>query len=149
MSDDKDPPVDELAKASVEQQKPTIEDADDDDVSAAAAATQQQNDAGSSSGAAGGPIVSLQDLLAEQEELEKDYAAVLGGSDEKCCTYSKVTCDAPACVRVCACLFACVCDNDKCKNQYRHDCSTQNQFSLLPTKKKNRVTLNDKHCTPV
>lgn len=39
-----------------------------------------------------GPIVSLQELLAEQEELEKDYAAVLGGSDEKCCTYSKVTC---------------------------------------------------------
>lgn len=35
-------------------------------------------------------IMTLQDVLDEQEELENAYAAVLGGSDEKNCTYSKV-----------------------------------------------------------
>lgn len=35
-------------------------------------------------------IVTMQDVLDEQDELEKEYAAVLGGSDHKCCTYSKV-----------------------------------------------------------
>lgn len=37
-------------------------------------------------------ILTMQDVLDEQDELEKEYAAVLGGSDHKCCTYSKV-CD--------------------------------------------------------
>lgn len=38
----------------------------------------------------GDEILTMQDVLDEQEELEKEYAAVLGGSDHKCCTYSKV-----------------------------------------------------------
>lgn len=35
-------------------------------------------------------ILTMQDVLDEQDELEKEYAAVLGGSDHKCCTYAKV-----------------------------------------------------------
>lgn len=41
-------------------------------------------------GDGGEQIVTMQDVLDEQDELEKEYAAVLGGSDHKCCTYSKV-----------------------------------------------------------
>lgn len=34
--------------------------------------------------------VTMVDILKAEEELEQESAAVLGGSDEKCCTYAKV-----------------------------------------------------------
>lgn len=36
-------------------------------------------------------IITLMDVLEQENEMEKEYAAVLGGSDEKFCTYSKVS----------------------------------------------------------
>lgn len=48
------------------------------------------NETAEMSDADGEQILTMQDVLDEQDELEKEYAAVLGGSDHKCCTYSKV-----------------------------------------------------------
>lgn len=45
------------------------------------------------SGCGGGaeePVVSLAEVLAENEELEKEARAVLGGSDHERCSYSQV-----------------------------------------------------------
>lgn len=36
------------------------------------------------------PVVSLAEVLAENEELEKEARAVLGGSDHERCSYSQV-----------------------------------------------------------
>lgn len=36
-------------------------------------------------------IVTLKDVLAEQNAQDMEYAAVLGGSDHKSCTYAKVS----------------------------------------------------------
>lgn len=36
-------------------------------------------------------ILTMVDVLEQEEKLEKEYAATLGGSDEKCCTYSRVS----------------------------------------------------------
>lgn len=36
-------------------------------------------------------IVTMKDVLAEQEAQDMEYAAVLGGSDHKSCTYAKVS----------------------------------------------------------
>lgn len=36
-------------------------------------------------------IITLNDVLDEQKELDLEYAAVLGGSDHKSCTYAKVS----------------------------------------------------------
>lgn len=36
------------------------------------------------------PCVTMVDILEREKELEEEYAAVLGASDEKCCTYTKV-----------------------------------------------------------
>lgn len=38
----------------------------------------------------GEKVVTMMDVLQEQEEFEDDVNAVLGASDEKNCTYSKV-----------------------------------------------------------
>lgn len=35
-------------------------------------------------------VVTMMDVLQEQENFEEDANAVLGGSDDKNCTYSKV-----------------------------------------------------------
>lgn len=35
-------------------------------------------------------IITMMDVLADEKKLEEEYAAVLGGSDSKFCTYSKV-----------------------------------------------------------
>lgn len=37
-----------------------------------------------------GVVVTMVDVLEEENELEEDVNAVLGGSDDKTCTYSKV-----------------------------------------------------------
>lgn len=48
-------------------------------------------DPGSGCGAgAEEPVVSLAEVLAENEELEKEARAVLGGSDHERCSYSQV-----------------------------------------------------------
>ena len=36
------------------------------------------------------PVISMVDYLKEEEELENDAHAVLGGSDEHHCTYPRV-----------------------------------------------------------
>lgn len=36
-------------------------------------------------------VVTMVDVLEQENELEKEYVAVLGASDEKCCTYSRVS----------------------------------------------------------
>lgn len=46
--------------------------------------------AGGCAGAPEEPVVSLADVLAENEELEKEARAVLGGSDHERCSYSQV-----------------------------------------------------------
>ena len=38
------------------------------------------------------PVVSLQDVIEEDQQLEQTANAVLGGSDDSSCTYSKVYC---------------------------------------------------------
>lgn len=38
----------------------------------------------------GQKVVTMMDVLKEQEEFEEDANAVLGASDDKDCTYSKV-----------------------------------------------------------
>lgn len=38
----------------------------------------------------GEKVVTMMDVLKEQEDFEEDANAVLGGSDDKNCTYSKV-----------------------------------------------------------
>lgn len=38
----------------------------------------------------GGEVVTMMDVLKEQQEFEDDANAVLGGSDDKECTYSQV-----------------------------------------------------------
>ena len=45
---------------------------------------------GGGAGAAEEPVVSLAEVLAENEELEKEARAVLGGSDHERCSYSQV-----------------------------------------------------------
>uniref|UniRef100_A0A674K1Q8 Uncharacterized protein n=1 Tax=Terrapene triunguis TaxID=2587831 RepID=A0A674K1Q8_9SAUR len=45
--------------------------------------------AGGCAGAPEEPVVSLADVLAENEELEKEARAVLGGSDHERCSYSQ------------------------------------------------------------
>lgn len=37
-----------------------------------------------------GNVVTMVDVLEEENELEEDANAVLGGADDKTCTYSKV-----------------------------------------------------------
>lgn len=37
-----------------------------------------------------GQVVTMVDVLQEENELEEDANAVLGGADDKMCTYSKV-----------------------------------------------------------
>lgn len=41
-------------------------------------------------------VVTMVDVLEQENELEKVYVAVLGASDEKCCTYSRVSTYIPA-----------------------------------------------------
>lgn len=45
---------------------------------------------GGGAGAGEEPVVSLAEVLAENEELEKEARAVLGGSDHERCSYSQV-----------------------------------------------------------
>lgn len=47
-------------------------------------------DGGSEERTAEEPVVSLAEVLAENEELEKEARAVLGGSDHERCSYSQV-----------------------------------------------------------
>lgn len=39
----------------------------------------------------GDRVVTMMDVLQEEEQIEEDANAVLGASDEKNCTYSKVS----------------------------------------------------------
>lgn len=57
-----------------------------------AAAAEGAGTGGSGGGAGAGeePVVSLAEVLAENEELEKEARAVLGGSDHERCSYSQV-----------------------------------------------------------
>jgi hypothetical protein len=43
------------------------------------------------------------DVLHDEELIQEDAAAVLGGSDAKNCTYNEVR----ACTRMCVCAFVC------------------------------------------
>lgn len=59
----------------------------------AAAAEGAGSGAGGGSGAGAAaeePVVSLAEVLAENEELEKEARAVLGGSDHERCSYAQV-----------------------------------------------------------
>lgn len=57
---------------------------------AAAAEGAGPGGGGGGAGAAEEPVVSLAEVLAENEELEKEARAVLGGSDHERCSYSQV-----------------------------------------------------------
>lgn len=71
--------------------------------------------------------VTMPDILQEQEELEETSRAVLGGSDEKNCTYTKV-------------------GGVECVNSWpRGKSVTLALFVSLS----HRDTLAGKHCTPV
>uniref|UniRef100_A0A1B0ATL0 UBR-type domain-containing protein n=1 Tax=Glossina palpalis gambiensis TaxID=67801 RepID=A0A1B0ATL0_9MUSC len=91
--------------------------------------------------------VTMLDVLEEEKEREEEYAAVLGGSDEKCCTYSEgaikrqalyscLTCcpesrnDLNKCAGVClACSYQCHENHELIelytKRNFRCDCPTE------------------------
>lgn len=54
------------------------------------AAAPEGAEPGSAGSGAEEPVVSLAEVLAENEELEKEARAVLGGSDHERCSYSQV-----------------------------------------------------------
>jgi len=91
--------------------------------------------------------ITMLDVLEQEKELEEEYAAVLGASDEKCCTYSQgavkrqalyscLTCcpeaknDLAKCAGIClACSYRCHENHDLVelytKRNFRCDCPTE------------------------
>lgn len=58
--------------------------------------------------------ITMVDILAHENELEEEYAAVLGASDDKCCTYSKGPIKRQALYSCLTCCPDSVNDLDKC-----------------------------------
>lgn len=58
--------------------------------------------------------ITMVDILAQENELEEEYAAVLGASDDKCCTYGKGPIKRQALYSCLTCCPDSVKDLDKC-----------------------------------